>query len=129
MTGLTPFSIEESEFFKRSLKKLLKSSNKVLQKSLISSLSSILEELIQYPYPSKSRQEPISKKVRLPNDWKFYKLELKLAKGASGQIRLMYLVNEEEKIIKPLWIYSHEQFAKRPLDGDISNAIKSIIDC
>lgn len=129
MTGLTPFSIEKSEFFQRALKKLIKSYNKALQKSLVILLANILEELIQYPYPQNSRQEPTPKKVKSPNCWKFYKLEFKLAKGASGQIRLMYLVNEKEKIIKPLWIYSHEQFAKRPSDGDISNAIKNIIDC
>ncbi len=28
------------------------------------------------------------------------------AKGASGQIRIIYLVNEQDRIIKPLWIYN-----------------------
>ena len=129
MTGLTPFSIEESEFFKRSFKKLVKASGKNLAKKLIILLSSSLENLLEEPYPRNSRHEPLQKKIKLPDDWTFHKLELKLAKGASGQIRLMYLVSEQDKIIKPLWIYSHEQFAKRPSDRDISDAVKEILDC
>ena len=35
----------------------------------------------------------------------------------------MYLVNEAAQIIKPLWIYNHEQFAKRPDDKDIRDVI------
>lgn len=85
--------------------------------------------MLEEPYPRNSRREPLPRKIKLPDDWTFHKLELKLAKGASGQIRLMYLVSEQDKIIKPLWIYSHEQFAKRPSDRDISDAVKEILDC
>jgi len=31
-------------------------------------------------------------------------------------------------IVKPLWIYSHEQFTKRPPDSDIDSAIKETFD-
>jgi hypothetical protein len=31
-------------------------------------------------------------------------------------------------IIKPLWIYSHEQFDKRPADKDIKTAIQAALD-
>ncbi|MEH2372264.1 MAG: hypothetical protein V7K15_04120, partial [Nostoc sp.] len=41
------------------------------------------------------------------------------SKGASGQIRLMYLVNTTDCVIKLVWIYSHEQFAKRPTEVDL----------
>ena len=127
MTGSTLFSIEESEFFRRSLKKLVKASGKILAKKLIAFLSDSLENLLDEPYPRNSRCEPLPRKIKLPDDWTFHKLELKLAKGASGQIRLMYLVSEQKRIIKPLWIYSHEQFAKRPSDRNIADAIKEII--
>ncbi|MGM0457084.1 MAG: hypothetical protein ACQERW_13075, partial [Cyanobacteriota bacterium] len=60
-------------------------------------------------------------------DWTFHKLEIRVAKGASGQIRLMYLVNETTSTIKLVWIYSHEQFSKRPADGDIQGAIAKIL--
>ncbi|MCA1991343.1 MAG: hypothetical protein LDL41_04740 [Coleofasciculus sp. S288] len=88
MTGSTPFSIEETENFKRSFKKLAK---------------------IQ--------------------GWTFHKLELKISKGASGQIRLMYLVNTTACVIRLVWIYSHEQFAKLPADKDLKSFIKEILDC
>lgn len=122
MTGLTPFSIEDSENFKRSFKKLAK----IHGKSFITLISSVLEDLLENPYPNNSRNEPLPGKVKLPQEWTFHKLAFKFAKGASGQIRLMYLVNEEVKIIKPIWIYSHEQFAKRPGDKELRSIIKQI---
>jgi hypothetical protein len=41
----------------------------------------------------------------------------------------MYLVSTRDRIIKPVWIYSHEQFAKRPVDRDLHAVIKEILDC
>ena len=64
--------------------------------------------------------------VKLPQEWGLYKLRIMFAKGSSGQIRIIYLVNEEDRIIKPLWIYNHKQFAKRPPDQDIKNVIKQL---
>ena len=54
---------------------------------------------------------------------------MRFAKGASGQIRLMYLVNSEMFVITPVWIYSHEQFTKRPADADLKSVIREILDC
>lgn len=122
MTGLTPFSIEELENFKRSFKKLAK----IYGKSFIKVISSILENLLEDPYPNNSRNEPLPGKVKLPSEWTFHKIAFKFAKGAFGQIRLIYLVNEEAGIIKPIWIYNHEQFAKRPGDKELRNIIKQI---
>lgn len=56
-------------------------------------------------------------------------LELRISKGASGQIRLMYLVNTTACVIRLVWIYSHEQFAKHPADKDLKSVIKEILDC
>ncbi len=66
--------------------------------------------------------------MKLPNNWQFYKLVIVTTKGASGQIRIMYLVNEIERIIKLLWIYNHQQFQKRPPDKDIRAFIKDIFE-
>ncbi|MHC5827743.1 MAG: hypothetical protein ACYT04_70635 [Nostoc sp.] len=52
-----------------------------------------MEDLIEDQYPINSRNEPLPGKIELPQGWSFHKLELKVSKGASGQIRLMYLVN------------------------------------
>lgn len=126
MAGSTHFSIEESENFKRSFKKLAKvhKNNKFVERTLL-----ILEDLIENQYPPNSWEEPIPRKIQLPKEWTFHKLGFTVCKGASGQIRLMYLVNTTVCVVKPVWIYSHEQFAKRPSDPDIRSLIKEIIDC
>ena len=124
MTGSPLYSIEKSRNFERSFKKLVKAYQRDFPQIIIN----LLEELMDNPYPANSRDEPLPTKTKLSEGWTFHKLELKIAKGASGQIRLMYLVNEGTTIIKPLWIYSHEQFAKRPADKDIKVAIQEALD-
>jgi mRNA-degrading endonuclease YafQ of YafQ-DinJ toxin-antitoxin module len=125
VTGLTPFSIEKSDNFVRSFKKLVK----IHGKGLVEIVAETLENLTENPYPNNSRQEPLPGKIRLLPESTFHKLELRISKGASGQIRLMYLVNTSDRVIKLVWIYSHEQFAKRPADRDLQTVIKEILDC
>ncbi|MFM5983241.1 MAG: hypothetical protein ACKO9I_22365 [Sphaerospermopsis kisseleviana] len=124
MTGLTPFSIEKSDNFQRSFKKLAKA----YRSDFVECVAQILEDLIDDQYPINSRYEPLPGKIELPEGWSFHKLEFKVSKGASGQIRLMYLVNTNDCIIKLVWIYSHEQFAKRPADVDLKSVLKEILD-
>lgn len=124
MTGSTPFSIEASDNFKRSFKKLAK----IYGSSFVELISKVIEELIDDQYPNNSRNEPLPGKLKLPEEWTFHKLDFRIAKGASGQIRLMYLVDATTCTIKLVWIYSHEQFAKRPADADLKSVIREILD-
>jgi hypothetical protein len=124
MTGSTLFSLEKSANFGRSFKKLVKA----YKIDIVAIVGNYLEGLLSNPYPPASRDEPLPKRTNLSEGWTFHKLEFRVGKGASGQIRIMYLVNDELAIVKPLWIYSHEQFSKRPLDSDIDNAIKETFD-
>lgn len=124
MTGSTHFSIEKTDSFQRSFKKLAKAQGQ----GFLELVAEALEELIINPYPLKAREEPLPGRTKLPAEWTFHKLEIRVGKGASGQIRLMYLVNESEGMIKPLWIYSHEQFAKRPPDKDLNTVIQEALD-
>ena len=124
MTGSPPYSIEKTESFVRSFKKLAKS----YRKEAIDILIAAIEGLISNPFPSKSRDETLPAKTPLPENWTFHKLEIWLGKGASGQIRLMYLVNEEVMEIRLLLIYSHEQYAERPADRDIRDVIAEALD-
>lgn len=124
MTGLTPFSIETSDNFNRSFKKLAK----VHRDSFVALIAKTLEDLIDDQYPNNSRNEPLPGKIQLPEGWTFHKLELWVSKGASGQIRLMYLVNATTCTIRLVWIYSHEQFAKRPSNDDLKSVIREILD-
>jgi mRNA-degrading endonuclease RelE of RelBE toxin-antitoxin system len=124
MIGSMPFSLEKSANFERSFKKLVKA----YKIDIVAIVGDCLEGLLVNPYSAKSRDEPLPKKPNLPQGWTFHKVELRVSKGASGQIRILYLVNDELAIVKPLWIYSHEQFTKRPPDGDIDSAIKETFD-
>ena len=126
MAGSTPFSIEPSDNFERSFKKLAKIHNKgnfpeIIEKSL--------EELIEEQYPPASRQEPLPSNLKLSEDWTFHKLEIRFSKGESGQIKLMYLVNKNLRIIRLVWLYSNKQFSKRPKDKDLKSVIEEILDC
>jgi mRNA-degrading endonuclease RelE of RelBE toxin-antitoxin system len=123
MTGSIPFLIEGSDNFQRSFKKLAK----VHGDKFIALITQVLEDLTEDPYPLKSRVEPQPSLIQLPIEWTFHKLEIWVAKGASGQIRLMYLVNETTCTIRLLWVYSHEQFAKRPSDKELRNIIQEIL--
>ncbi|NET81116.1 MAG: hypothetical protein F6J94_03835 [Moorea sp. SIO1F2] len=125
MTGSNPFSIEASHKFKRSLKKLAKFHGN----SFVELVTQIVENLKQDPYPRKYRQEPLPKKTNLYDEgWTFHKLEFTVSKGASGQIRLMYLVNTTTSVIKLVWIYTHKQFEKRPDDKDLRSVIQQILE-
>jgi mRNA-degrading endonuclease YafQ of YafQ-DinJ toxin-antitoxin module len=125
VTGSTPFSIETSENFNRSFKKLAK----VHGTGFVELVTEILEDLTEDQYPINSRNEPLPGKIQLTEGWTFHKLEFRISKGASGQIRLMYLVNTTACVIRLVWIYSHEQFAKRPADKDLKSVINEILGC
>ncbi len=125
MDGLPPFSIESTDSFQRSFKKL----EKVYRSKFIEMVADILERMIEDPYPLSSCQEPLPSRIKLPDGWTFHKLEFRISKGASGQLRLMYVVNSVTCVIRLLWIYSHEQFSKRPPDKDLKDVIQEILDC
>ncbi|TVQ16049.1 MAG: hypothetical protein EA367_21185 [Leptolyngbya sp. DLM2.Bin15] len=124
MTGSIPFSIEETDNFRRSFKKLVK----IHKNNFVELIAKTLEDLIDDQYPNNSRSEPLPGKIQLPEGWTFHKLEIRVSKGASGQVRLMYLVNASSYTIKLVWIYSHEQFAKRPADADLKSVVREILD-
>lgn len=129
MTGSNLFSINrDSEDFKRSFNKLYKATAKGSQQKLLDKLEEVLKGLVDQPRPAKSRQEPVPKKLTLPPCYEFRKIEFAIDRGAAGQIRLMYLLDIDSRIITSLWIYSHKQFSRRPADKDISRVVSEIIE-
>lgn len=126
MTGSNPFSIESSQKFQRSFKALAKKRGK----DFLDLITKILEDLAENHYPQDSQQQRLPKKALLPEGWTFHKLAVRFASGASGQIRLMYLVDPVACKIRLVWIYSHEEFEKRPPDKDITSVLKDVLlDC
>ncbi len=129
MTGLNPFLLKKTKTFEKSFKKLAKSyKSQSQQQEFIRSIAEYLENLTNNPYSPKSRLEPHPKGIKIPENWQFYKLVIVIAKGASGQVRLMYLVNETEREIQLLLIYNYQQFKKRPADQDIAQAIQNALE-
>lgn len=144
MTGSPPFSpklsdamdpspsrfrIESTQQFERSLKKVSKSYKSNLAKAEFGRfITEILKSLIHNPYARDSTPEPLPAKSQLPQGWTLHKLRRKEGQGASGQIRLIYLINEPESVIKPLWIYTHEQYAKRPPDSDLLKVLRESLE-
>ncbi|NEQ36316.1 MAG: type II toxin-antitoxin system RelE/ParE family toxin [Okeania sp. SIO3I5] len=129
MTGSTLFSIEKTTNFERSFKKLVKTyKSKSKKQEFIRVISEHLEKLIINPYPQSERHEPLPKGIELPDECQFYKLVLNIAKGASGKIRLMYLVWDKKRVINPFWIYNHQQFEKRPPDREIKDVIQETFE-
>ena len=129
MTGSTLFLLEKTDNFERSFRKLAKSyKSKLQQQEFVEVVSNYLEQLIIDPYPPQSRDEPLSGGMKIPELWTFHKLAFTTSKGASGKVRLIYLVNDSERVIKPLWIYNHEQFKKRPPDKDIKDVLKEAFE-
>lgn len=129
MAGSNPFSInKDSENFQRSFSKLYKATAKGHQKSLVEKLDKIIQGLADQPRPANSWEEPVPKKLVLPPFHEFRKIGFSIAKGAAGKIRLMYLIDIDNQLITSLWVYSHEQFAGRPADKDISKVVNEILD-
>jgi hypothetical protein len=126
MTGLSPFLLEKTDNFERTFKRLGKS--KAYDKNFPNTIAAILKGLMNEVYPVSSRDEPLPGGLDIPKEWTFHKLEIKMAQGASGQVRLIYLVNEGKRIIRPLWLYSHEQFRKRPPDKELRSTIMNIFE-
>lgn len=129
MAGLNHFSIDkESLSFKRSFKKLYKATAVGLKETLLDQLDSVIRRLAVEQRPTSSKSEPCPKKLTLPPLCEFRKLSFSISTGAAGQIRLMYLINLDLRIIKPLFVYSHKQFAKRPSDSEMRDFMKAAFD-
>lgn len=70
MSGLSPFSLEKSEPFERSFKKLVKSyKSQSQQQDFRELISQSLKRLIINPYPPKARPEPLPSGLKLVNNY------------------------------------------------------------
>ena len=92
-------------------------------------LAAIVDALTKNSRLEASRLEPIPKGVEISNDQEFRKLVFPMPgrSGASGEGRLMYLVNYNDYLIKLVWIYTHEEFASRPPEKDLKQLLQNIL--
>ncbi|NEP61105.1 MAG: hypothetical protein F6K31_29685 [Symploca sp. SIO2G7] len=119
--------------FERWLKRLIKrykgSGDKQAFQMFISQL---IDNLCITPRPSNSALEPIPGKMILPQELEFRKLRFAMPglRGASGQGRLMYLINSVRNpiILILVWIYTHEEFEGRPDEKSLQAALQDAIN-
>ena len=119
-----------SSKFERSIK-LLKKSYKSKQdaQTFVAVVTNIVQGLVIEPRPENSRLETWPSNLR-SDDQEFRKLVFILPgrKGASGEGRLMYLIDDARQIIHLVWIYTHEEFKKRPPDKDLKGIMQELLD-
>lgn len=123
------YLLKRSEPFERSLKKLLK--RNPYKVAIIKQLKDITAELVNEPTFSNSlinaNEEGISATILNSPDLAFWKIRFVAGRGARGKIRLMYLINDVEKIVILVYIYDHKQFAKRPADDFLKQVIRQVV--
>jgi hypothetical protein len=90
----------------------------------------LISELTLSPKPESSRLEPIPKGVSLAEPYEFRKLTFAVPgkAGASGEGRLMYLLDEENFKMLLVWIYTHAEFKKRPPDQELKQLLQNLMD-
>lgn len=131
MTGSQKYLIVPTKNFERWLKKLVKHYRGGREKQAFQALiAQLTGNLCLDPHPSNSALEPIPRKITLPEELEFRKLRFAMPglRGASGQGRLMYLVNFVQHSIVLVWIYTHEEFEKRPDEKNLKVALQDAID-
>lgn len=128
--GSPVFRVIASHKFTRTVKNLKKGyKSKRSEQEFVDCIAGIVEFLTQDPRPDSSRLEPLPKGVDILN-WEFRKLMFALPErsGASGEGRLMYLVNYGECLIKLVWIYTHEEFKGRPPEKDLKQMLQELLE-
>jgi hypothetical protein len=129
--GSPTYRVIPSDKFTRAAKVMKKSykSNRESQ-AFLDCLASLVEQLTQNPRLENSRLEPIPKGVDLQGGWEFHKLCFSVPgrSGASGEGRIMYLVNSTTNIIKLAWLYTHAEFKGRPVDRDLKQLLQDLLN-
>lgn len=129
-SGLPSFRVVLSAKFQRTVKSLKKNyKGGRSQQAFVDCVAGIVEALIKSPRLEASRLEPIPKGTNIPPEWEFRKLVFPMPgrSGASGEGRLMYLVNFNKCLIELVWIYSHEEFAGRPPEKDLKQLLQEML--
>jgi hypothetical protein len=128
--GSPSFRVIPSGKFERTARKLKKDyKGQRSQQAFVDCLAAIVDALTKNSRLEASRLEPIPKGVEISNDQEFRKLVFPMPgrSGASGEGRLMYLVNYNDYLIKLVWIYTHEEFASRPPEKDLKQLLQNIL--
>jgi hypothetical protein len=129
--GLPAFRILPLPKFERSFKALKKGFKSKRQgEVLVTMVQEIFASLRANPRHPDSRMEPTPKGVDLPDGGEFRKLlfDMPGLSGASGEGRLMYIVDFQARRIQLVWIYTHEEYKGRPPDKDLRQILQEALE-
>ncbi|OUL25458.1 hypothetical protein BV378_15430 [Nostoc sp. RF31YmG] len=124
MAGCEAYQIVPLERFEISLKKLIKShyrKNERARDSYLELVERYISQLRENPSSNSFSEDEGFPKGSHRADFKFRKIKFRTPElaGAAGQCRFMYVVNEVKRIVYLVWIYTHEEFRKRPSDDEL----------
>ncbi len=130
MSGSSDFLIDPGPSFAESIVALRKATygrnDKKGIEQLDEAIEAMLEKLFNWPHVAGLRPEPFPAKVASNIEgWTLHKLEFSCprANGAQRQGRLVILTNLTERLIRPVYIYTHAQFPGRIPDGSLRDLV------
>ena len=103
-----------------NLLKLTTKKNKRARDSFETLIQKYIETLAKDPFFDESDSENFPKGAYKP-DFEFRKIRFLMPElqGASRQGRFMYVVHQASCSVYPVWIYTHEEYPKRPSDQEL----------
>lgn len=134
MSDSTNYQTKLSETFEKSYQKLIKahypnkeSQDKAeLDDALETIISALSNDPTVSPYVGHWEPWPHGTAAQGFELWKLH-LSMPGLGGASQRGRILYLVNQNERAVHLLWIYTHQQYSKRPPDKELKKAIKELL--
>lgn len=131
MTGCEAYQIVPLQRFEISLKKLIKShyrKNERARDSFLELVEDYIKKLRENPSSNSFSEDEGFPKGSYQSEFKFRKIKFRTPEldGAAGQCRFMYVVNEVKRIVYLVWIYTHEEFRKRPSDDELRTEFVAI---
>lgn len=129
MTGSPTYHVDPTEKFERSFTALTRRYRK--NPSGLAAFEALLKETVEHlsrdPRPRLARPEPWPKGEHVQGcELRKISFHLPGLRGAVREGRLIYLVDDTTNppVVALLWIYTHEDFKKRPPDSEIRNVIR-----
>jgi hypothetical protein len=126
--GLPTYQTEATDKFQRQYKALKKSYKSGREgDDLVSAITGLVDTLAVDPECNGTYLEPWPARSA-KEGWEFRKYYFKVPhrQGASGEGRLMYFVNEDQKLIILALLYTHDQYEGRPPNSEINAIIDGL---
>lgn len=134
MTGSGGYQTRPLSNFETSYKKLVKKhyrKNRQAGEAFAKLVEGFLRLLRSAPRPPEAfgHLEPWPGRAAREG-FELWKLDFDMPglRGAAGEGRLIYLVEEKERTVHIVWIYTHGEFEKRPPEKELGRLLREVTD-